>query len=73
LADVPKYRKVLGETIRTQRKAMGLSQEKLAEMADLHPNYIGEVERSEKTISLDYLVKISGALKMPLSDLVRRI
>jgi transcriptional regulator with XRE-family HTH domain len=45
------------------RKEAGLSQEKLAERADLHPNYIGEVERGEKTISVDALLRISKALR----------
>jgi len=45
------------------RKEAGLSQEKLAERADLHPNYIGEVERGEKTISVDALLRIAKALR----------
>ena len=64
---------MLGEAIRTARKAVGFSQEKLAEKADLHPNYIGEVERAEKTISVDALVRVAKALKVKLAELVQDI
>lgn len=62
----PKYRKIVGDALREARKSAGLSQEKLAEKADLHPNYIGEVERGEKTISVDALMRIAAALKVPI-------
>jgi transcriptional regulator with XRE-family HTH domain len=39
----------------------------------LHPNYIGEVERGEKTISVDALVRLAKALEVRLSDLVAEI
>lgn len=70
MAAIPKHRKVLGDSIRTSRKEAGLSQEKLAEKADLHPNYIGEVERGEKTISVDALLRISKALRIRMAQLV---
>ena len=49
------------------RKEAGFSQEKLAEKADLHPNYIGEVERGEKNISVDSLLMIACALKVSVT------
>jgi transcriptional regulator with XRE-family HTH domain len=52
------------------RKRAKLTQEGLAEMADLHPNYIGEVERAEKTVSVDALLRMAKAMKVPLSELV---
>ena len=48
-----------------------MTQEKLGELADLNPKYIGEVERSEKTISVDSLVRIAKALNVRLRDLVK--
>jgi transcriptional regulator with XRE-family HTH domain len=65
-----KPRKVLGETIRSRRKSVGMSQEKLAEKADLHHNYIGELERGEKAATIDTLVKIAKALGVRVRDLV---
>jgi len=50
-----------------------MTQEQLGEASDLNPKYIGEVERTEKTISVDALVRIAEALKVPLSELVQGI
>ena len=66
----PKYRRVLGEAIRPRRKQARLSQEKLAEKAQLHPVYISAVERGAKTISMDALMRIAAAMKVRLRDLV---
>lgn len=62
-----KHRKTIGDAIRETRKAAGISQEKLAEKAELHHNFIGEVERGEKTISVDSLMRIASALKCSIS------
>jgi len=70
VATNPKHRKALGETIRLYRKEQRLSQEALAEKADLHPNYIGEVERGEKAATVDTLFKIAKALGLKVRDLV---
>jgi transcriptional regulator with XRE-family HTH domain len=65
-----KYRKILGENIRVCRKRAALSQEKLAERADLHPVYISAVERGAKNISMDALIRIAKALGVRVRDLV---
>ena len=65
------YRRIVGETIRTYRKRAGLTQEKLAERADLHHNFIGEVERGNMEISLGSLLKIAKALGVRVRDLLR--
>ena len=63
-------RKILGEAIRSQRTKAGWSQEKLAEKAELHPVYVGKVERGEQWISLHALLRIAAALDVRLRDLV---
>ena len=63
----------MGESIRTQRKRARLSQERLAEKCDLTRNYIGQVERAEKKITLETLWKVAAALKLRVRDLVREI
>ena len=73
VAKIPKYRKVLGENIRTHRRQLGWSQIKLAEKADLHHNYIGDIERGEENVSVDTLMRIATSLKVTLSDLVRSL
>jgi transcriptional regulator with XRE-family HTH domain len=69
----PKHRRILGENIRLFRKQARLSQEKLAEKADLNTTYISDVERGVENISLDALVRIANALNVPLADLTRGI
>ena len=73
VAITAKHRKILGENIRTQRRSLKWSQEKLAEKADLHHNYIGDIERGEENVSVDALARIAAALKVRLSDLVRGV
>ncbi len=65
------HRKSLGRAIRQYRKKEKMTQERLGELADLNPKYIGEVERTEKTISVDALARVAKALKVRLRDLVR--
>jgi transcriptional regulator with XRE-family HTH domain len=69
----PQHRRILGENIRVHRKRIKLSQEKLAEKADLHPVYVGNVERGLENISIDSLVRIAKALKVSLSELIEGI
>jgi transcriptional regulator with XRE-family HTH domain len=52
---------------------MELTQEKLAEKAGLHHNFIGEVERGNMETSLTSLLKIAKALNVRVIDLVRDI
>jgi transcriptional regulator with XRE-family HTH domain len=54
--------KIVGENIRGFRNIKGWSQEKLGTRSGLHYNYIGTVERGEKSISVDNLAKIAKAL-----------
>jgi transcriptional regulator with XRE-family HTH domain len=62
--------KTLGASIRARRVHAHMSQEKLAELADLHPVYIGKVERGEQWISLHALLRVTKALGVRARDLV---
>jgi len=48
--------KILGQRMKNRRIELKLSQEKLAEKAGVHPTYIGQLERGEKNVSVDYLL-----------------
>ncbi|MGH7975654.1 MAG: helix-turn-helix domain-containing protein [Limisphaerales bacterium] len=65
--------KILGNSIRKHRDQVGMSQEKLAEKADLHPVYVGKVERGEQWISLHALLRIAKALGVRVRDLVNEL
>lgn len=62
-----------GKRVRQLRLKLGLSQEKLAELADLHRNYVGGVERGERNISLLNIVKIARGLSVAPVKLFERI
>ena len=64
---------MFGEAIRKHRKKAGLTQERLAERADMHHNFIGEVERGNMECSLTSMVKIAKALGVRVRDLVRYV
>lgn len=55
-------RKRFGKRIRTLRLARGWTQENLADRSGLHPTYIGGIERGERNVGLDNLLKIANAL-----------
>lgn len=63
----------LGEKIRAQRIAIGLSQEELANIAGLHRTYIGSVERGERNVSVHNIVSIARALSVTPSALLEGI
>ncbi len=65
-----KLYRIVGETIRVERRRAGLSQEELAEKVGLNRNYIGEIERAEKKITLETLQRVAKALKLRITDLV---
>jgi len=64
------HRRLLGEAVRVQRNQARLSQEKLAEKADLSTVFISRIERGKESPSLDNLVKIPRALGVRVRDLV---
>ncbi len=64
-------KKEFGLRIRELRLSRNLSQEKLAELSDLHRTYIGDIERGERNVSLENIEKIAKALKIKLEDLFK--
>jgi transcriptional regulator with XRE-family HTH domain len=48
--------------MRAIRERKGLSQERLAELADLHRNYVGGIERGERNVGLCNIVRLAKAL-----------
>ena len=62
-------RKLFGKRLREIRKQKQLSQETLADKADLHPTSIGLVERAVQSCGLDIVEKLSNGLQVEARDL----
>lgn len=67
-----KLQKTFGAAVRAEREAKALTQEKLAEKADLSLNFIGNVERGEKMASLETIVRVAEALKLTRAELLAK-
>jgi transcriptional regulator with XRE-family HTH domain len=65
-----KAHKRIGDNIRRFRKERGMTQERLAEKADLHPVYVSQVERADRAVTIDVLLRITKALGIKLRDVV---
>jgi transcriptional regulator with XRE-family HTH domain len=55
--------RAFGEVLRERRGRAGLSQEALAHMAGLHRNYVGQLERGQKSPSLGVITELAHALE----------
>ena len=60
----------MARSMRSLRAEQGLSQEDLAELAQLHRTYIGSVERCERNISIDNVDRLAKALNVDIVDLL---
>lgn len=60
---------MLGNRVRFYRKSNGLTQEKLAEKAELAPTYVSDVERGCVNISVDALQRMAKVFGIKLRDL----
>lgn len=60
----------VGLNIKLARTKKNLTQEQLAEMADISSSYISAIERGKQSVSLDYINRIAHALGMPVSELL---
>ena len=61
---------LFGKRLRELRVKRELSQEKLAEIAELHRNYVGLMERGESNVSLLTLVSLARALGVRPAKLI---
>ncbi len=59
-----------GQSVQRHRKALGLSQEQLADKAGVHRTYIGMIERAEKNVTLCNIERLAKALNVPICELL---
>lgn len=60
----------LARNLRAIRSSLGISQEELGDLADLHRTYVGSIERQERNVSLDNVERLAHALKVDIIDLL---
>lgn len=63
-------REALAANLRKMRHERNLSQEALADLAGIHRNYLGGIERCERNVGLDNLQKLARALGVTVAELV---
>lgn len=63
---------VVAENVRSLRRLQGLSQERLAELANLHRTYVGSIERGERNVSLENIDRLAQALKVEPVELLTK-
>jgi len=67
-----KLRQVVARNLRILREQKGLSQEALAHQAGIDRNYVGQIEREEKSPTIDMIEKLATALSVdPISFMSR--
>lgn len=63
-------REALAANLRKMRGERNLSQEVLADLAGIHRNYLGGIERCERNVGLDNLQKLAAALGVTIAEMV---
>jgi transcriptional regulator with XRE-family HTH domain len=61
-----------GETLRAERVARKMTQQQLAFDAELSLTYVGEIERGERMVSLDTLLRVAKALHLSAPELLEK-
>lgn len=62
----------LGDAIRRIRLEKGISQEKLALLAEVDRSYVGRVERGDNNVAVLTLARLANALEVTVSHLMRQ-
>lgn len=65
--------RVFGERVRDRRSALGLSQEAAALLCGIHWTQLGKVERGQRSLRLETIIKIAAGLNIDAGELVSRL
>lgn len=61
----------VGEILRQHRRKCGLTQEQVAELAEINVTYRSDVERGKRNVSLINLARLAKAFGIPLEDVLK--
>lgn len=64
-----KTKELIGKRIQELRKKQRLSQDQVAEKADISPNYLSRIECGKENPTLDMLIKLSNALEVEMWEM----
>ena len=67
-----RVRETVARNLRRLRQAKGLSQEELADRADINRNYVGMLEREQHAATIDMLEKLADVLETDPVEFFRR-
>ena len=67
-----RFRQEIGMAIRRRRHKLNSSQEDFADIAGIHRTYVSSIELGKVDIGISVAYKIAGALKLPLSKLIKK-
>jgi len=67
----PSAKQAFSQNIGLVRRVKNLSQEKLAEMANLHRTYVGQIERGDVTPTLEAAERVAQALDLELWEVLQ--
>ena len=62
-------KKLIGMRIKEIRRSKGLSQEQLAEKADINSKYLSRMERGTENPTLDMFIKLANALEIEMWEM----
>jgi transcriptional regulator with XRE-family HTH domain len=63
------HRRAFGDSVRSHRQRLGISQEALAELSGLHRTYVSSVERGQRNVGLDNVYILAKALQTTVVEL----
>lgn len=66
-------RQRLGRRLRALRQDRNLTQEELAERAEIHPTFLAKIEAGQRLPSLDVIRRLAGALRVPTASILSTI
>ena len=70
MSDYEEVLKKIGLNFRVERTKRTLSQEKFAELANVHTNYIGKVERGEQNLTVKKIFALANSLNVPVEEIL---
>jgi transcriptional regulator with XRE-family HTH domain len=66
-------RERFGFAVKVRREELGLTQEDLADRADIHRTYLSDIERGSRNVSLIVIERIAAAQSLSVADLLQRV